>query len=166
MGASGFRFSRDARRTSFSAFRADRRLCRAQEPYAADRECTWKFTIAGHQRTIPLPQQVALVNTFSYMPFLGDINLRSPDLEIGVFEEYTWDPLRGAKVREARQAMGAEPSRKGKEKALEEGDPEDTGGLRMVWMGRKVRLARRLASFPRPHTLTFATCRSATRPAT
>ncbi|GJN89847.1 hypothetical protein Rhopal_002836-T1 [Rhodotorula paludigena] len=113
--------------------------CRAKwEPYAADRECTWKFTIAGHQRTIPLPQQVALVNTFSYMPFLGDINLRTPDLEIGVFEEYTWDPLRGAKVREARQAMGAEPSRKGKEKALEEGDPEDTGGLRMVWMGRKI----------------------------
>ncbi|GAA6052254.1 hypothetical protein JCM3770_007402 [Rhodotorula araucariae] len=111
------------------------------EPYADDANCTWKFTIAGHQRTIPLPQQIALVNTFSYMPLRGKIDLRTPQLEIGVFEEYVWDPLRGAKVREARVAKGISVEKgKGKEREriVEEGDPEDTGGLLAVWMGRKI----------------------------
>lgn len=78
------------------------------------------------------------------MPFQGPINLRTPDLEVGVFEEYAWDPLRGQKVREARERMGLGEQRdkgKGKERVIEVGDPEDTGGLRAVWMGRKVRLA-------------------------
>ncbi|BGP38977.1 hypothetical protein JCM10449v2_002915 [Rhodotorula kratochvilovae] len=111
------------------------------EPYAEDADCTWKFTIAGHQRTIPLPQQIALVNTFAYMPLQGKIDLRTPQLEIGVFEEYVWDPLRGAKVREARVAKGISVEKgKGKERerVVEEGDPEDTGGLLAVWMGRKI----------------------------
>ncbi|GAA5889952.1 hypothetical protein JCM8208_001178 [Rhodotorula glutinis] len=111
------------------------------EPYASDPSCSWKFTVAGHLRTIPLPQQIATVNTFSFMPFKGPIKLRNPNLEVGVFEEYAWDPLRGQKVREARVARGlSEEKGKGKEKmkVVEEGDPEDTGGLRGVWMGRKI----------------------------
>lgn len=73
------------------------------------------------------------------MAFVGDIDLRNPMLEVGLFEEYGWDAMRGAKVREKRKEKGLDPSKKGKEKALEEGDPEDTGGMRSVWMGRKVR---------------------------
>ncbi|CDR49595.1 RHTO0S28e01288g1_1 [Rhodotorula toruloides] len=113
--------------------------CREKwDKYAVDRDCRWKFTIAGHNRTIPLPQQVALVNTFQYMAFIGEIDLRNPMLEVGLFEEYASDPLRGAKVREKRKEKGMDPSKTGKEKAFEEGDPEDTGGLRSVWMGRKI----------------------------
>ncbi|GEM08499.1 RNA methylase [Rhodotorula toruloides] len=106
--------------------------------YAVDRDCRWKFTVAGHNRTIPLPHQVALVNTFSYMAFVGEIDLRNPLLEVGLFEEYTSDPLRGAKIREKRKEKGMAPGKKGKEKAVEEGDPEDTGGLKSVWLGRKI----------------------------
>lgn len=146
--------------------RADRSDTTAQDKYAVDRDCRWKFTIAGHNRTIPLPQQVALVNNFHYMAFIGEIDLRNPLLEVGLFEEYTSDPLRGAKVREKRKEKGMDPSKKGKEKAFEEGDPEDTGGLRSVWMGRKVRLELRYSSSSSadlPNLPLPASRRSATR---
>ncbi|TNY17135.1 hypothetical protein DMC30DRAFT_420071 [Rhodotorula diobovata] len=67
------------------------------EPYARDPSVSWRFSVSGHQRTLPHAQQIATVNTFSFMPFQGPINLRTPDLEVGVFEEYAWDPLRGQK---------------------------------------------------------------------
>ncbi|CEQ43013.1 SPOSA6832_04905 [Sporobolomyces salmonicolor] len=111
--------------------------CRALwEPYAADRDCTWKFTVAAHYRTIPLPVQVKIINTFSYMPFLGNIDLKKPKLEIGVFEEYHFDRMRGLRVKEAREKMGI--TGKGKEKDGEVWADEAFGGLRGVWMGRKI----------------------------
>ncbi|GAA5875744.1 hypothetical protein JCM1840_003505 [Sporobolomyces johnsonii] len=111
--------------------------CRALwEPYAVDRDCTWKFTVAAHYRTIPLPVQVKIINTFSYMPFLGDIDLKKPKLEIGVFEEYHFDRMRGLRVKEAREKMGIKG--KGKEKDDEVWADEAFGGLRGVWMGRKI----------------------------
>ena len=142
-----------------------------QEPFASDPSCSWKFTVSGHLRTIPLPQQIATVNTFAFMPFKGPIKLRNPDLDVGVFEEYEWDPLRGQKVREARVARGlSEEKGKGKEKmkVVEEGDPEDTGGLRGVWMGRKVRPLSLSPSLPDSFSLSTSltrasSCRSATR---
>ncbi|GAA5821891.1 hypothetical protein JCM11251_004765 [Rhodosporidiobolus azoricus] len=108
------------------------------EHYAADRDCTWKFTIAGHNKTIALPEQVKLINTFSYMPFLGDIDLRKPNLEIGVFEEYEFEKTHGAKVR--KEAQGAEKT-KGKEKEVGtsgQAESEYAGVTRAVWMGRKI----------------------------
>ncbi|GAA5894968.1 hypothetical protein JCM6882_008255 [Rhodosporidiobolus microsporus] len=109
------------------------------EHYTVDRECSWKFTIAGHNRTIPLPAQVKLINTFAYMPFVGDIDLRNPKLEIGVFEEYEFDRMRGLKVLQAREAEKGKGKGKGKETEVPaEWDPEYTGTMRAVWMGRKI----------------------------
>lgn len=99
------------------------------------------------------------------MAFIGEIDLRNPMLEVGLFEEYASDPLRGAKVREKRKEKGMDPSKTGKEKAFEEGDPEDTGGLRSVWMGRKVRLPSQIFDFSLPDLPNFppsASRRSAT----
>ncbi|GAA5868123.1 hypothetical protein JCM8547_003351 [Rhodosporidiobolus lusitaniae] len=118
------------------------------EHYAASEKCSWKFTIAGHNRTIALPQQVEIINTFSYMPFKGDINLRFPDLEVGVFEEWEFDwqgKLEREKAAAAAVGGGAVPEEeskaKGKGKAKEV-DPDAPANPRMpmkaVWMGRKI----------------------------
>ncbi|GAA6060430.1 hypothetical protein JCM10212_002198 [Sporobolomyces blumeae] len=110
------------------------------EPYASDRSCTWKFTVAGHNRTIPLAIQVKTINSFSYMAFLGDIDLRNPNLEVGVFEEYVFDGTRGQKMNEAREKLGVNNDAKGKKKERDQDlwNGEDAE-FRGVWIGRKVR---------------------------
>ncbi|POY73987.1 hypothetical protein BMF94_2798 [Rhodotorula taiwanensis] len=118
--------------------------CRAKwEPYALDEKCTWKFTTAGHNRTLALPQQVARINRFSYMAFLGPIDLKHPDLEVGLFEEYDENKEWGNKVREARRQLGDEQFEalhrdKGKEKLVESGLIDEEESLRAVWLGRKI----------------------------
>ncbi|BGP14967.1 hypothetical protein JCM10213_007230 [Rhodosporidiobolus nylandii] len=125
------------------------------EPYLDDKELTWKFTVAGHNRTIPTAVQLKTINTFSYLPLPGRIDLKKPKLEIGVFEEYEFDKMRGAKIRRMREEMEAAAEASGaaggedkvqdkgteKSKALElalEEDKETVGPMRAVWMGRKV----------------------------
>lgn len=85
--------------------------------------------------------QIKTINTFSYMAFPGDINLKSPQLEIGVFEEYEFDGMRGKRILEKRAEMGVSDKGKGKTKERDEevwdGD-EDSGKLKGVWVGRKV----------------------------
>lgn len=73
--------------------------------------------VATFARTIPLPDQVAVIESFRYMDFLGPITLKNPELEVGVFEEY----VRSGKKRNA----------------LERG--RELGEMRRVWVGRKVR---------------------------
>ncbi|GAA6029717.1 hypothetical protein JCM8097_001017 [Rhodosporidiobolus ruineniae] len=116
------------------------------EPYTLDRDCTWKFTVAGHNRTIALKEQVELINTFSYMPFPGDIDLRKPKLEIGVFEEYEFDRLKKlpptyfADVKGKAPAGAANPPLVGTETAPVAAEDEEGKLLpmRAVWMGRKI----------------------------
>jgi hypothetical protein len=86
---------------------------RLQEPYATSRSTTWKFLVGAHGRTIPLSTQREVINTFAYMDFLGDISLQSPDVEIGVFEEYVHGEMKTERGR-------------------------SLGEMRRVWMGRKV----------------------------
>lgn len=74
--------------------------------------------MSAHGRTVPLPVQREVIETFDYMEFLGDIDLKKPDVTIGVFEEY----LGG----EARQDRGRK-----------------LGECRSVWMGKKVSSAPR-----------------------
>lgn len=64
---------------------------------------------------IPLKDQIAIINTFNYMPFEGKIALKKPDVEIGVFEEFR------ASVTQEEGVGG-----------------RDVGEMRRVWMGRKV----------------------------
>ncbi|GAA6016352.1 hypothetical protein JCM10207_003834 [Rhodosporidiobolus poonsookiae] len=113
--------------------------CREKwEPFAEDKECTWKFVVAAHNRTLALPAQIKVINSFAYMPFLGNIDLKKPKVQIGVFEDYEFDRMRGQKVREARAELGAS---KGKQPRRDDDDElavADTGGLISVWMGRKI----------------------------
>ncbi|GAA5974759.1 hypothetical protein JCM5350_001280 [Sporobolomyces pararoseus] len=110
------------------------------EPYAKDRECTWKFVVAGHNRTIPLSVQIKTINDFSYLAFLGDINLKTPQLEVGVFEEYEFDEMRGSRMLAKREELGVE-DKKGKKKQRDEeiwNEELDTSKLKGVWVGRKI----------------------------
>lgn len=101
--------------------------------------------VAGHNRTIPLSIQIKIINTFSYMAFLGDINLKNPNLQVGVFEEYEFDSTRGGKMVAAREKMGLSSANvdvKGKGKKKERDEEvwdQDGGKLKGVWIGRKVR---------------------------
>ncbi|KAI5474831.1 hypothetical protein MNV49_002361 [Pseudohyphozyma bogoriensis] len=81
------------------------------DPYTGP-STTWKFTVSGFARNINLVDQVAVINSFRYLGFQGDIKLKNPQCEVGVFEEY---------VR-----------RTDKEKGRELND------MRWVWMGRKI----------------------------
>ncbi|GAA5937316.1 tRNA (guanine-N2-)-methyltransferase [Sporobolomyces koalae] len=110
------------------------------EPYAQDRNCTWKFVVAGHNRTIPLSIQIKTINTFSYMAFPGDIDLKRPQLEIGVFEEYEFDGTRGSRIVAKRQELGVADV-KGKKKQRDEeiwDGQQDYDKLKGVWVGRKI----------------------------
>ncbi|GAA6026152.1 hypothetical protein JCM8202_003712 [Rhodotorula sphaerocarpa] len=117
--------------------------CRSEwASYAEDEKCTWKFTCVGHNRTLALPQQVSRINRFSYMAFRGPIDLKHPNLEVGLFEEYGEQKDWGHKVREARKALGDEVKQvhkdKGKEKLIESGLIDEDEGLQHVWLARKI----------------------------
>jgi len=74
------------------------------------------------------------------MAFPGDINLKNPQLEVGVFEEYEFDGMRGARILAKREELGVS-DKKGKKKVRDEeiwDKEEDTGKLKGVWVGRKV----------------------------
>jgi hypothetical protein len=85
-----------------------------QEPYTSS-ENTWKFTVSGFARNVSLADQLVTINAFAYLGFKGNIALKKPQVEVGVFEEYVRRPDKQDKGRD-----------------LEE--------MRWVWMGRKVRL--------------------------
>ncbi|GAA6004787.1 hypothetical protein JCM11491_002229 [Sporobolomyces phaffii] len=109
-------------------------------PYAQDRQCTWKFVVAGHNRTIPLSIQIKTIETFHYMAFPGDIKLKNPQLEVGVFEEYEFDGMRGSRILAKREELGVQDV-KGKKKVRDEevwDGEEDSGKLKGVWVGRKI----------------------------
>ncbi|GAA5892801.1 tRNA (guanine-N2-)-methyltransferase [Sporobolomyces salmoneus] len=109
-------------------------------PFAQDRQCTWKFVVAGHNRTIPLSIQIKTIESFAYMAFPGDIKLKNPQLEIGVFEEYEFDGMRGKRMLEMREQLGVSDVKgKKKERDEEVWDGErDVEKLRGVWVGRKI----------------------------
>ncbi|SCV70748.1 BQ2448_3510 [Microbotryum intermedium] len=75
--------------------------------HAASPSTTWKFSVAGHGRSISQSAQRQVINTFSFMNFVGNIQLKEPDVEIGVFEEYASEGegetvLPGRTVRDMR----------------------------------------------------------------
>ncbi|KAI1846936.1 hypothetical protein JX266_007157 [Neoarthrinium moseri] len=50
---------------------------------------SFKFSLDLYQGTRPNKRRVELINSFSYMPFEGEINLRTPDEHFVIFEQ--WD---------------------------------------------------------------------------
>jgi len=94
--------------------------------------------VAGHNRTIPLSIQIKTINSFSYMAFPGDIDLKRPKLEVGVFEEYEFDQTRGGRMVAMREKMGLADVKGKKKERDEEAWDEENSKLRGVWVGRKV----------------------------
>lgn len=87
------------------------------KPYAISRETPWKFNVATFGRTIPVQEQIKVIETFRYMAFRGPIQLEPlPEVMVGVFEEY--DSGCGRQVR-----------------------GRDTAEIRHLWMGKKVSYA-------------------------
>ncbi|KAK2016718.1 tRNA guanosine-2'-O-methyltransferase [Colletotrichum eremochloae] len=57
---------------------------------------TFKFSLDSYQTTRPHADFVALINSFRYLPLRGSIDLKSPELELTIFED--WD-LHGARPK-------------------------------------------------------------------
>ncbi|KAF9010647.1 RNA methylase [Cyathus striatus] len=94
-----------------------------EEVHAANRqnEYLWKkyvpdtsfrFLVSGYNHKIPQARQREVIESFSYMAFLGEINMKTPDIMIACFEEYT--------------------DRRGTTRVKHEGD----GQFRQVYFGR------------------------------
>lgn len=110
-----------------------------QETYSTSPTTTWKFKVGSFGQVIPIKEQVDVINSFAWMEFRGDISLKKPMVEIGVFEEY-------------RHATTAQE--KGR----------DLSEMRRVWMGRKVRFPWASGGPSRGSADCFsARCRSVTR---
>lgn len=67
------------------------------------------MSINTFSRTIPLDEQIAVIETFEYLDLGGPIKLKDPEIELGVFEEFYRVP-----------------------------ESETEEKMRRVWMGRKV----------------------------
>ncbi|KAF8348221.1 tRNA guanosine-2'-O-methyltransferase [Amanita rubescens] len=65
------------------ANRANRALW---ERYIPD--TSFKFVVTAFNHSIPQDRQKEVIENFSYMDFLGKIDMREPDIVLGCFEEY------------------------------------------------------------------------------
>ncbi|KAL8286665.1 hypothetical protein RQP46_004193 [Phenoliferia psychrophenolica] len=83
------------------------------ESIASSASTTWKFKVGSFGQIIPIKEQIEVINSFGWMSFKGDISLKKPMVELGVFEEYVHATTSQDKGR-----------------ILSE--------MRRVWMGRKV----------------------------
>ncbi|CAG8705474.1 15265_t:CDS:10 [Cetraspora pellucida] len=52
---------------------------------------SFKFTVSGFGSTCSSDYQVRIINSFSYLGFKGDINLKNPQVQFGVLEDYGLD---------------------------------------------------------------------------
>ncbi|EPQ57163.1 tRNA guanosine-2'-O-methyltransferase [Gloeophyllum trabeum ATCC 11539] len=75
---------------------------------------SFKFNVTAHNHTVPQWRQREVVESFSYMDFQGEIDMKNPDIILGCFEEY--------------------PSRSGTTREKHEGD----GDFIQVWFGRLI----------------------------
>ncbi|KAI0320790.1 tRNA guanosine-2'-O-methyltransferase [Amylostereum chailletii] len=50
---------------------------------------SFKFCVNGYNQSIPQARQREVIEDFSYMGFLGEIDMKNPDILMGCFEEYT-----------------------------------------------------------------------------
>ncbi|KAK7035497.1 hypothetical protein VNI00_011790 [Paramarasmius palmivorus] len=56
-------------------------------------DTSFKFFVSAYNHRIPQKRQKEVVESFSYMGFMGKIDMKSPDIVLGCFEEY--DDRRG-----------------------------------------------------------------------
>lgn len=53
--------------------------------YVAD--TSFKFKVEAYNHSIPQRRQTEVIETFDYMDMLGEINMKTPDITLCVFEE-------------------------------------------------------------------------------
>ncbi|VDC06429.1 unnamed protein product [Peniophora sp. CBMAI 1063] len=76
-----------ARGASYDELHAANALARPQwEKYIAD--TSFKFFVNGYNQSIPQRRQREVIENFSYMDFLGKIDMKTPEVVLGCFEEY------------------------------------------------------------------------------
>ncbi|KAH9963840.1 tRNA guanosine-2'-O-methyltransferase [Russula dissimulans] len=68
------------------------------EKYIPD--TSFKFVVNGYNRSISKARQRQIIEDFSYMGFMGRIDLQNPELTMGCFEEC--EPQTGCRHRESR----------------------------------------------------------------
>ncbi|KZT10705.1 tRNA guanosine-2'-O-methyltransferase [Laetiporus sulphureus 93-53] len=61
-------------------------LCNAWSRYIED--TSFKFIVTAYNHTIPQSRQKDIVESFSYMGFLGKIDMKNPEIIMVVYEEY------------------------------------------------------------------------------
>ncbi|KAF9227411.1 tRNA guanosine-2'-O-methyltransferase [Gyrodon lividus] len=54
-------------------------------------DTSFKFTVIGYNHGLSQRQQRDMIESFSYMDFLGKIDMKEPEITLGVFEEYESD---------------------------------------------------------------------------
>ncbi|KAE9411183.1 RNA methylase [Gymnopus androsaceus JB14] len=66
-------------------------------------ETSFKFIVTAYNHTIPQSRQKKVVESFSYMDFMGKIDMKNPEITLGCFEEYE---TRSGKTRERHEGDG------------------------------------------------------------
>ncbi|KAJ3724875.1 tRNA guanosine-2'-O-methyltransferase [Lentinula raphanica] len=66
-------------------------------------ETSFKFTVTAYNHKIPQRRQKEVVEGFSYMDFMGKIDMKNPEISFGCFEEYE---TRSGKTRERHEGDG------------------------------------------------------------
>ncbi|KAL4078428.1 S-adenosyl-L-methionine-dependent methyltransferase [Scleroderma yunnanense] len=68
---------------------ANRQVRSRWEQYIPD--TSFKFTVIGYNHSLSQRWQRDVIESFSYMDFLGNIDMKNPDIILGCFEEYEND---------------------------------------------------------------------------
>jgi tRNA (guanine10-N2)-methyltransferase len=68
---------------------ANKRVRSLWERYIPD--TSFKFTVMGYNHGFSQRRQRNVIESFSYMDFLGKIEMKNPQITLGVFEEYEHD---------------------------------------------------------------------------
>lgn len=66
---------------------ANKRVRSLWERYIPD--TSFKFTVMGYNHRLSQRRQREVIENFSYMDFLGKIEMKNPEITLGVFEECT-----------------------------------------------------------------------------
>ncbi|KAJ4476903.1 tRNA guanosine-2'-O-methyltransferase [Lentinula edodes] len=66
-------------------------------------ETSFKFIVAAYNHKIPQHRQKEVVESFAYMGFMGKIDMKTPEITLGCFEEYA---TRNGQTRERHEGDG------------------------------------------------------------
>ncbi|OAD75428.1 hypothetical protein PHYBLDRAFT_132663, partial [Phycomyces blakesleeanus NRRL 1555(-)] len=58
------------------------------ERWPAYNEKSFKFSVSGFGSTISVPEQRDIINSFSFLAFDGPIDMKNPEVQFGVMEDY------------------------------------------------------------------------------